>query len=199
MIEKKPGRPREFDPDEVALKAVDVFWEKGFDGASLDDLTEALGISRPSLYAAFGDKRGLFLAAIDAYGRHVSDKAFQAFAVEPDIRRAVRRFFEVALDNATQQNRPKGCLVGQAAVSSVTLVDEVGDALRAMSLRARGHLAGRFDRERLAGDLPEGFESEERAALMIELMQGQAHRARIGDSREEIASGLPLRVATVLT
>lgn len=198
MVQKKSGRPRGFDPEDAALNAVAVFWEKGFDGASLDDLTDALEISRPSLYAAFGDKRGLFLAALEAYGRHVSGRAFEAFAVEPDVRRAVRRFFEVALENATRDDGPKGCLVGQAATSSVTSVEGVAETLRTMSLRGRGHLASRFDKERLAGDLPKNFDSAERAALMIELMQGQAHRARVGDSHDDIAAGLALRVAAVL-
>lgn len=198
MVQKKSGRPREFDPEAAVLQAVDVFWTKGYEGASLDDLTEALGISRPSLYAAFGDKRGLFLAALDAYNRTFSGKALNAFEAEFSLKMAVRAFFETALETATRTSGPRGCMIGQAATSSVYEVEGVGDKLRAMTLRARGHLAGRFDKERLAGNLPEDFQSDERAALMIELTQGQAHRARIGDSRGEIALGLDLRIGAVL-
>ena len=73
------GRPRSFDQTEALDAAVLVFWEKGFDGASIEDLTTAMGISRPSLYATFGNKRSLFIEAIDRYAATYGNQAFSAF------------------------------------------------------------------------------------------------------------------------
>ena len=199
MVQKKRGRPRKFDPDAAILQAVEVFWEKGYEGASLDDLTAALGINRPSLYASFGDKRQLFLKAIEAYGRTISGTAVDAFEAEADLRDGVRAFFATALENATRgEGQPPGCLIGSAAVASVMDVEGVGELIREMSARSRARLVARFGVEISAGVLPADFPSERRAALMIELMQGQAHRARLGEDRDVTAVGLEDRVVAVL-
>ena len=102
MVQKERGRPRAFDPENALSAATEVFWAKGFDGASLDDLTEAMGISRPSLYAAFGDKERLFEAALGHYANHFGAEGMMAFQSETNIRRAVELFLEVALDNAAR-------------------------------------------------------------------------------------------------
>ncbi|MEL7469694.1 MAG: TetR/AcrR family transcriptional regulator [Pseudomonadota bacterium] len=198
MVQKRSGRPRSFDPEMAVMQAVEVFWAKGYEGASLDDLTKAIGINRPSLYATFGDKRRLFLAAIQAYGQKISGTAVDAFEAAPTLRDAVRTFFQTALENATRPGKPQGCLIGSAAVASANDVEGVGDLIRQMSLRSRARLQARFDQAIADADLPPDFPSERRAALMIELMQGQVHRARIGDSRDAIADGLEDRVSAVL-
>src|ERR1043165_2433188 len=106
------GRPREFNTEEVLDKALHVFWEKGYEGASLPDLTEAMGINRPSLYAAFGNKESLFRKALDRYGeRRDMGEALNA----PTAREVVERLLRCASDG--QAGRPRGCLMGRGGVS----------------------------------------------------------------------------------
>lgn len=198
MVQKRSGRPRNFDPEAAALAAVEVFWQNGYDGASLEDLTAALGINRPSLYNAFGDKRGLFLAALDAYGRNFGRKALEAFEAESDLRAAITAFFRTALANATRPGAARGCLVGSAAVASLTTTDGVDETVRRTNQELRRKLAERFEAEARAGRLSQTPSPESRAALTVELMQGQAFRARIGDADAEIARDLDMRVASVL-
>lgn len=199
MVQKRSGRPRQFDPNVAALAAMEVFWEKGYEGASLDDLTRATGINRPSLYNTFGDKRELFLASLNAYSSNIASKAVDAFEAEPNIEAAVRVFFQTSLSNAVRTgDLARGCLVGTAAVASVTTLEGLAGTLQEMSQRLRNRLIARFDAEKAAGTLRNDFPSNDRAALVVELMQGQAHRARIGDDIDDIAANLDVRIASVL-
>ena len=98
--------------------AVLVFWEKGYDGASIEDLTLAMGINRPSLYSTFGNKRELFTQAIDRYAATQGNRAFSAFRLEPDNRTAVERFFETTIACATEEGKPRGCLINTVATEA---------------------------------------------------------------------------------
>lgn len=198
MVQKKSGRPRSFDLEVAALAAVEVFWEKGYDGASLDDLTAAMAINRPSLYNAFGDKRGLFLAALKAYGRNFGMKALEVFEAEPNLHAAVTGFFETALANATRNGAARGCLVGSATLASLPTTEGVAETVRSANHALRRRLAKRFEAEYRAGHLTETPSPETRAALIVEMMQGQAFRARIEDKKEDIARDLQARVDAVL-
>ncbi len=108
------GRPREFDCDAALANAMQVFWSKSYTGASLTDLTEAMGITRPSLYAAFGNKDALFKQAFDLYG---ADRLAYAFAAleAPTAREVVKQLLAGTIDNVTSENR--GCLWVTALVS----------------------------------------------------------------------------------
>ena len=111
-----PGRPRTFDVDETLDRALRVFWRKGYEGASLADLTRAMRISRPSLYAAFGDKQALFLAALDRYERVVVRELFEALEGPGSGVEAIRRFFRLRIERSLEPRRPLGCLVTNSAV-----------------------------------------------------------------------------------
>ena len=103
------GRPREFDVDQALAAALRVFWTKGYEGASLTDLTEAMGITRPSLYAAFGNKEALFRKALDLYERE--KLAYIGEALEaPTSREVVERLLHGALAMQTSDCEPKGCM-----------------------------------------------------------------------------------------
>lgn len=103
------GRPREFCMDKALAQALRVFWEKGYDGTSMNDLTEAMGITRPSLYAAFGNKESLFRKALDLY--ETEKLAYIGRAIdEPTARGVAEVMLRGSIDNVTSSNEPHGCM-----------------------------------------------------------------------------------------
>jgi AcrR family transcriptional regulator len=198
MAEIKVGRPREFDVGDALDAAIEVFWAKGYDGASLTDLTEALGITRPSLYAAFKDKRGLYLASIAQYMASEECPPLVAFDSEKDIRRAVRAFLSSAVDYATSNDKQRGCFLGACVATSCGEVDGVEELLRQAITEMDKRLAARFEMEKEAGNLPQDFPSVARARLMFDLRQGYALRARAGISARQLKSDLKSRVGLVI-
>ena len=126
------GRPREFDVDEALAAALRVFWTKGYEGASLSDLTEAMGITRPSLYAAFGNKEALFHKALDLYEREKLAYVGEALAA-PTSREVVERLLRGALAMQTSECEPKGCM---RVISSVSCGPEA-ESIRADLVQRR--------------------------------------------------------------
>ena len=108
------ARPREFEQEAVLDRAMRIFWSRGYEATSVQDLVDQMGIQRGSLYAAFGDKRALFFAAIDRYDRVVTAKLLTALD-EPSGMKAIRRFFQLKIEGSVQANRPRGCLVTNSA------------------------------------------------------------------------------------
>src|SRR5882724_13552824 len=110
------GRPRSFDPNKALDRAMRLFWRKGYEGTSLSDLTKAMGISRPSLYAAFGDKEALFRKALERYAEgpacHVRESVNEATA-----RKVVARLFADTIELIAGTRKPRGCFLVQSALA----------------------------------------------------------------------------------
>jgi AcrR family transcriptional regulator len=179
------GRPREFDPDDALAAALTVFWSKGYEGASLSDLTEAMGITRPSLYAAFGNKEALFRKALDLYEREKLAYVGEAMA-EPTSRGVAERLLRGALEMQTSECEPRGCL---RVISSVACGSEAESIrVEVIARRASSHraLLERLQRAKAEGDLPEGVEAEGLANYLGAIMQGMAVQAGAGASREQL-------------
>src|SRR3979411_1135898 len=104
------ARPRSFDPDEALDLARDVFWQKGFQGASLDDITAATGIAKPSLYAAFGDKNALFLKVLDRYHQRIVANAERIIDEGPSARDAIERWLTSFVPFCSGVKGIRGCL-----------------------------------------------------------------------------------------
>ena len=187
QTEKRPrGRPRSFDRDEVLDAAVLVFWEKGYDGASIEDLTQAMGINRPSLYSTFSNKRELFIQAIDRYAATQGSRAFSAFRLEPDNRKAVESFFKASIECATEEGRPRGCLINTVATDAAENDAELRDKLSKMFSRTDTAIAKRLQTNE-DGE-PSGIHDPEGLARMAHsVTHSIMTRARAGASRKELA------------
>jgi AcrR family transcriptional regulator len=165
----------------VLDRAMAVFWEKGYAGASFRDLTEAMGISPPSLVAAFGDKHGLFLAAVERYAQTVGSKPMAAFGVGASLADGLCAFFSAVIANARGEGTPTGCLLLCALADAAG-----GDA------QARERLAGAItasDAKIAAWFAAAGFDQEEaadRARLVAATMHSIALRARADATRTEL-------------
>ena len=188
MVQNKSrpgGRPRKFDPNVALDRAVEVFWAKGYAAASLDDLTLATGINRPSLYAAFGDKERLFLRALERYGAGIGAEPLAAFREAPTVRGATRAFLTASVANNTRPGGPSGCLLACSAAGCAETLPAARAFLAAALEAIEQTIAARF--EAAAGDeLPADFPCRERARLLVDLMQGLALRARSGEAREQL-------------
>lgn len=147
------GRPREFDPREAIEAALGVFWAQGYEGASLTDLTEAMGISRKSMYAAFGNKEALFLKVLQRYeegpGAYVVD-ALRA----PTARAVATEFLSGVVRAATRSDGPGGCFDVQGALATGTSGRVAHDTLAAWRSRSHARLHDRFQQAVDTGDLP---------------------------------------------
>ena len=173
------GRPREFDLDQALAAALQVFWRQGYEGASLTDLTEAMGITRPSLYAAFGNKEALFRKALDLYER---DKlSFTKTALEaPTARGVVERMLRGALSMQTSACDPHGCL---GVISTLACGGEA-ESVKAHVIERRKSsevaLCQRFQQAQASGDLPANIDPKDMAQYLYALMQGMAVQAGAG-------------------
>ena len=179
------GRPRSFDADEALDRALRVFWRKGYEGTSLPDLTKAMRINRPSLYAAFGNKEDLFRKVVDRYDSGPAGYAREALE-QPTAREVVERLLEGAVDLLTDPHNPGGCLMVQAALAS----GRVGEAVRRelAGRRAAGVAAirRRFRRAIVEGDLPADADAAVLARFVATAMHGMAVQAAGGVSRKEL-------------
>ena len=193
------GRPRTFDSRQALTAAMNVFWAKGYDGASLKDLTGAMGISGPSMYAAFGDKRELFLKTIDLYGDVDGCAPVVLFESEPDIRLAVRGFLEEVIAYATaHESGAKGCFLASSVSASIGEVEGVKERVEKAIEDTDRRLASRFEREKEKKVLPEDFPSLERARLLYDIRQGYMFRGRAGWTAEAMRRDLDHRVSMIL-
>lgn len=173
---RAPGRPRSFDREAGLDAAARVFWRDGYEGATLAALTAAMGVSPPSLYAAFGDKRALFL---EAMGRYLPlPEAEAAIASAPSARAAAERLLEGAVERFTGADTPAGCLVARAG-GAAGVAAEVAAARRAVEAA----LAERARRDLACGVLPPDADPEALAGLVAATVQGLAVQAREGASR----------------
>jgi AcrR family transcriptional regulator len=147
------GRPRAFDVDKALDRALKVFWRKGYEGASLPDLTRAMGINRPSLYAAFGNKEALFRKAIDRYAAGPASHVKEALN-QPTALAVTKRLLGGSIDLITDSRNPRGCFMVQGALACGDDADRIRRELVKRRAAFEAALAERFERALAEGDLP---------------------------------------------
>ena len=182
------GRPRSFDRTAALGRAMEVFWTKGYEGASLSDLTTAMGINSPSLYAAFGSKEALFLEATDHYNKVVGTEIWQAIESAPTARAAMAGFLGATVDAYSRTDCPQGCLIALSALHRDSTSGAICTDLRRRRAANVDALRGRFLRSVTVGDLPAGFDCEAAALFYATAQHGMSIIARDGASREELAA-----------
>lgn len=178
------GRPREFCVDHALAEALRVFWTKGYEGASLTDLTEAMGITRPSLYAAFGNKESLFRKALDLYEREKMAYIGEALA-KPTARQVAETMLRGALANVTGDG-PHGCLRVITSVACGQEADSIRCEVMERTKAGKDSLVARFERARVEGDLPAHIDPEGLTRVLIAFLQGISVQANMGEPREEL-------------
>jgi AcrR family transcriptional regulator len=180
-----PGRPRAFDADKALDKALRVFWAKGYEGATLADLTRAMGINPPSLYAAFGNKEGLFRKAL---GRYTDDRGrfIRDCLAHPRARAALELLLAGSADALTDPDTPHGCLVVQGALSCGESADPVKRELADRRAETEEALRERLKRARAEGELPQDCDPAALSRYFVTVLHGMAVQAASGASRKEL-------------
>ncbi|MEV6103240.1 TetR/AcrR family transcriptional regulator [Streptomyces sp. NPDC051940] len=184
MASAKRGRPRSFDREAALDQAVRLFWSQGYEATSISDLTKALGIGAPSLYAAFGDKKALFDEVVEAYGIRYGGFMARALTQEPTAKRAVARLLHEAADEHTRDGRPRGCMLLCAGENTNTA--DVAERLRRLRARNAAVFEQRIRVDVEAGELPADTDPVALAMYTVSVMQGMSQSARDGASRQEL-------------
>ena len=186
MKARRPiGRPRAFDPNRALDQALQVFWRKGYEGASLADLTKAMGINRPSMYAAFGAKEALFCKALDRY-MDGPVKFMREALNEPTARRVVERMLRGTCNVLGDPRNPAGCLAVQGALACSDEARRIRGEL--VSRRRQGEVAlrARLRRAKAEGDLPRSSSPADLARYTMTVIHGMAVQGAGGASRGEL-------------
>jgi AcrR family transcriptional regulator len=188
---RRTGRPLSFDRDAALRRAMLLFWRHGYEATSLSELTAAMGVTAPSVYAAFGDKRRLFLEAVGLYlsGPVTSERIIAEAATARDAAWGLLRAAAVGFTGA---DTPAGCLLASAAISCSAAAADVQAELAAIRRGIEARLSDRIARAIAAGEMPAGADADALAGHVMAVVQGMSTLARDGARRDKL-----LRVAAV--
>jgi len=183
------GRPRIFDEEQVLDAALGVFWRSGYQGASLAELTDAMGISKPSLYTAFGNKEKLFLRILQRYREQQLNKHAEALAAEPDLKQAMRAFLRSVATMLTAPGLPGGCMVVNSAVACdiSALPRGVVDAIKTtVDQSSFTLLRERLQEELQHRNLPKSTPVKATVDYFTAIMCGMAVMAKVGVTKQRL-------------
>lgn len=182
------GRPRSFDRTAALERAMEVFWRLGYEGASMAELTAAMGIGSPSLYAAFGCKEALFREAVALYDRVESEAVTRALQEAPTARAAVEALLRANAAAYADPEKPAGCMVVLAALLGTPENEGLRATLAENRRQGQEALRLRLEQGLAAGELPPGTDTARLAAFYTTVLQGLSIQARDGASAEALAA-----------
>jgi AcrR family transcriptional regulator len=182
---KAGGRPLEFDREKALNAALRVFWEKGYDGTSLSDLTAAMGINRPSMYLSFGNKETLFQKAMEGYTQKNAQLIADCFLAE-SAREGMERLLRKAVNVFTDPKNPGGCFGNTGTLTCSSVSDEMKRYLEQRWKSFDLTLKRRFDRAVTAGELASGTSTKDLAHYYSVVFQGLGLHAKRGSTRKEL-------------
>ena len=184
---KRRGRPRAYQPEVALARALDVFWKEGFAGTSLDDLSAATGMNRPSLYGAFGDKRELYIKSYEAYRDRARQRMGEVFAIDMPVRPMLEQVYSIALDMyLSGKDGPRGCFTVMTATSEAVFDPAIRDMVITGLVETDRFFARIFRRAQERGELPASAEPQVLASLASATLHTLAVRARAQVPRAEL-------------
>jgi AcrR family transcriptional regulator len=196
LTSAKLGRPRAFSEEAALDAAMRVFWDKGYEGASLTDLTQAMGINRPSLYATFGDKEALFLRAMEQYTNGPGHYLWAALE-EPTAYAVIEALLRGTVKLLADPRNPRGCFSVQGAIACSTAAAPIKDALITLRKRGEAEIVKRLKRARTEGDLPAELDPQDLARYIATVLNGLAIQAANGATKAEMTRVVEMALRTL--
>ena len=179
-ISRKPGRPRKFDTDAILDIVIDVFWELGYEAADTETLSRKTGLTKPSLYNAFGAKEDLFVKALERYQKTRSEASINALVSGETAKEGVERYFQNFASNIASPDHPPGCLVGSIAIPLKGRLPKVAAFLNNPPKESMRKITSFFDLQLKIGNLPKDFDAVAAISLMQDLSAAMILQARAG-------------------
>lgn len=185
-VSRPRGRPRGFDRDVVLDRAMRLFWERGYEATPISELTKTMGITPPTLYNFFGDKKQLFLEVVNRYETGPGSFGLKALTEEPTAERSIRRLLKEALEAFSNPKNPKGCLVILGATNCTAESSDVFNALADRRRAAEAAVRDRIKAGNAAGEFAGGVDVDVLAGMVVTTLMGIAIKARDGSSRAKL-------------
>src|SRR5260370_12430938 len=183
---RRRGRPLGFDRDQALETAMRLFWNRGYEAISISDLTSAIGITPPALYGAFGDKKRLFLEAVERYEQGTGCFARRALTSEPTAELAIRRLLLDAAKSFTDPKSPKGCLIALGATNCAIESTDIFEALAERRRTAEKAVRARIATCQKAGELSDNADVDALTGMVTATRYGRAIKARDGAQRARL-------------
>jgi len=185
QLKKPRGRPPSFDHEEALEKALQVFWTHGYEGASMAERMGAMGLNKPSIYAAFGNKEELFHKALQKYQTGIVAYVNEAIH-EPTARQVVEKLLTKSVEVLTSQRSPRGCMIVQGALACGQGASQIQQQLIACRKGFENKLRQRFELAKKSSDLPKDANPAELAKYVATIHQGISVQVSSGATKEEL-------------
>jgi len=193
------GRPRTFDREAALTAAMHLFWEKGYEGTTMADIIETLGVKAPSVYAAFGNKDKLFEEVVKAYSKIVEVGPLKVLMETQNIYEAIENSLKASVEIFTSPDNPSSCLVMSAAINCAPEHIEHVKQLRKLRANYKEACEQRLIRASEEGQLKEGASAKELAEFLMTLVHGMALRAKDGSTAQELTQTCNFALGTLKT
>ena len=189
------ARTKEFDPEEALEAAMELFWRRGYEATSMRSLLEGMGVGRGSFYDTYGDKRALFLAALDRFEKNRTTWALEVLETSPSPVAGIAEVFGRTVESLVGYEPRRGCLLTNSAVELAPHDPEVAAHISGYVRRLEGAFEDALERARKMGEIPKGSKPTALARFLVTSLHGLRVMARAGAEREtlEDAVGVPLK------